>query len=237
MWAQEKVKGKLPIIVNGFSGDRPIIRQGMRPNLRTACVCHGCNHGWMSQLEGDSRRVLGPLMEDIHLTFNSDQQSTIVKWAVKTAMTGESFNRTNRKLFYTRDERTRFRESWQFPSHMLVWLARYGGMYDLGLFGIDSWDDDPGHADVTHAYITTIQMARVVIQVISIHAAAHLNNINLRLQPGPWDDGLLDLRPSNRGLAWPPLLTIRDAGGFTLKSVVGRFSVGAAPMRPLRPSE
>lgn len=238
VWIQEKVKGKRPIGVNGFSGDRPIVLQGMKSNLKTVCVCKDCNGGWMSQLEGDARQILGPLMEDIHLVLNGDQQFLIAKWAVKTAMTSESFNRKTRKLFYTRDECARFRESWTFPPHTLVWLGRYGGTFEFGIFGIDGWDNNPKHPEVTHGYITTLTFKRVAIQVVSIHAPRHLQQgiINLPLVRGPWDGSLLDLRPSGR-LFWPPRLSFVDGGELSLRRLVQRFSIGGSPMNPLRPDE
>jgi len=237
VWSQEKLKGRLPILVSGFSGDRPIPLQGMRSNLRTRCVCKKCNMGWMSHLEGETRRIIGPLMEDVHFGFDADQQSTIVKWAIKTAMTGESFNRRNRKLFYTRDECAKFRQSWQIPPHTLVWIGRYTGVFNLGIFGIDGWDKHPKEPGVTQAYTTTVTLGRVVMQVVSLHVARHLykGTVNINAEHGPWEHALLDLRPSNRGLFWPPPLSFSDKGTPTLRSLVERFRVGALPARPLRP--
>jgi hypothetical protein len=237
VWAQEKLKGKVPIMVNGFSGDRPIVMQGMKPNLATRCVCTQCNNGWMSQLEGESLSVIGPLMEDIQFTLNGDQQSTLVSWAVKTAMTGESFNRKTRKLFYTRDECKQFRESRQVPAHTLVWLGRYCGFYNLGIFGIDGWDKHPRESQVTHAYTTTITLGRVVFQIVSLHPRRNLSQINLVRAPGPWEQSLLDLRPSSKGLFWPPPLSFDDGVVLPLKALVERFSGEAIMTRPLRPDE
>jgi hypothetical protein len=238
VWIQEKVKGKCPILVNGFSGNRPIVMQGMRSNLKTTCVCENCNGGWMSSLEGNARRILGPLMEDIHLVLNGDQQFLIAKWAVKTAMTAESFNRTTRKLFYTRDECSRFRESWTFPNSVLVCLGRYAGTFDLGVFGIDAWDNEPNHPDVTHSYVTTLQFKRVVIQVVCVHPRKDLQGtlINLKAIPGPWQQSIFEVRPVGR-LFWPPPLSFVDNDVLSLQRLVYRFSTGGSPINPLRPDE
>jgi hypothetical protein len=239
VWIQEKVKrGKRPILIHGFSGDRPIIAEGMKSNLKTACVCYDCNTGWMSRLEGESRLILGPLMEDIGLQLAGDQQLTIAKWAVKTAITAESFNRKTRKLFYTRDECARFKESWDFPPHTQVWLGRYVGSFDIGIFGIDGWDEHPKHPEVTHSYITTLTFKRVAIQVISIHARKNLQGgiINIKLVPGRWRESLLELRPSG-SLFWPPSLSFVDEGELSLRWLAQRFSIGRSPQRPLKPDE
>jgi hypothetical protein len=210
----------------------------MKSNLKTACVCHDCNTGWMSQLEADGRLILGPLMEDIGLQLKGNQQLTIAKWAVKTAITVASFNRKTRKPFYTHDECARFRKSWDFPPHTLVWLGRYSGVFEIGIFGIDGWDNHPKHPEVTHSYITTLTFQRVVIQVISIHARRNLQGgiINMRLIPGRWPESLLELRPSG-SLFWPPSLSFVDEGELSLRQLAQRFSIGRSPMRPLTPDD
>jgi hypothetical protein len=236
VWIQERVKGKRPILVNGFSGNRPIVMQGMQSNLRTACVCKDCNGGWMSRLEENARKILGPLMEDIHLVLNGDQQLLIAKWAVKTAMTAETFNRTTRRPFYTHDECARFRESWTFPYSMFVGLGRYGGTFDLGVFGIDEWDNEPNHPDVTHSHVTTLQFKRVVIQVVCVHPRRNLQgaHVNLQMIPGPWQQSMLEVRPFGN-LSWPPSLSFDDNGMLSLQRLVYRFNVGGSPINPLRP--
>jgi hypothetical protein len=146
-------------------------------------------------------------------------------------------NRRNRKLFYTRDESINFQQSWQVPPHTLVWIGRYSGLFNLGIFGIDGWDKHPEEPEVTHAYTTTVTLGRVVIQVLSLHVAGHLYKgmVNINAQHGPWDRALLDLRPSNRGLFWPPPLSFDDNGRLPLRSLVERFRIGTTPTRPLKP--
>lgn len=238
VWIQEKVKGKRPVLVYGFSGERPITAEGLKSNVKTACVCYDCNTGWMSRLEGHGKQILGPLMEDVGFFLTSDQQLTVAKWAVKTAITAGSFNRKTRKLFYSRDECANFRKSWDFPPHTQVWLGRYVGDFDIGIFGIDGWDQHPKHPKVTHSYITTLVFKRVVIQLISIHARRDLQKgtINMRIVSGPWRDCLLEIRPSG-SLHWPPARSFSDEGNLPLRSLVHRFSIGGSPTNPLRPDE
>ncbi len=236
VWVQEKIKGKQPLVVNGFSGERPIVQQAVKPSVKTGCVCSNCNHGWMSELEGEARPILGPLMEDIHLMLDADRKLIIARWAVKTAMTISSFNRKERDPFYTREECIRFRESSTFPRHTKVWLGRYDGIADGGMFGIDGWDENPGHPEVTHFYITTILFKRVVIQVLSIHVWDYVVGSTLRgpLYDGPWEHSLLDFS-TNANLFWPPPLSFSDSGDLSLMRLVYRFNVHARPFNPLRP--
>ena len=226
VWIQEKVKGKRPIVVNGFAGDRAIVMQGMRSNLKTTCVCGECNGGWRSRLEGAARKILGPLMEDIHLRLDGEQQYTITKWAVKTAMTAETFNRKTRKLFYTRDECAHLRESWTFPTLTLVCLGRYAGDdMHVGVFGSEGWDNDPESPNAMHSYTTTLVFGRVAIQIVVIHVGDNLQRIDLRMRPGPWGKSLLELRPLGKILFWPPRLSFSDRGPNSLQSLVERFKI------------
>ncbi len=238
VWIQEKMKGKQRLVVNGFSGERPIVGQAVKPTVKTGCVCYECNNGWMSHLEGEARRILGPLMEDIHIMLDQDQKFTIAKWATKTAMTMASLNRKEREPFYHRDECVRFRESWTFPRHTKIWLGRYQGIADGGIFGIDGWDKNPKHPEVTHFYITTLLFRRVVIQVLSIHAWNYFpgSTISVPLYGGAWEESLLSLS-TNANLFWPPPLSFSDSGDLSLMRLVYRFNVHARLFNPFRPDE
>jgi hypothetical protein len=237
VWIQEKMKGKRPVVVDGFYGYHPIVKQGVKSTVKTGCVCGGCNHGWMSALEGKARKILGPLMEDIQLSLDKEQKLTIARWSVKTAMTMTALNRRQRESFYDREERVRFRESWTFPRHTSIWLGRYGGSAEGGMFGIDGWDKHPDHPEVTHFYVTTILFKRVVIQVLSIHAGNYLEGSTIAIPTygGPWEQALLTLS-STANLFWPPPLSFSDNVEPTLMRLVYRFNVNARPFDPFNPT-
>jgi hypothetical protein len=236
VWIQEKIKGKRPVVVDGFYGYHPIVKQGVKPTVKTGCVCGDCNHGWMSTLEGKARKILGPLMEDIQLFLDKEQKMTIARWSVKTAMTMTALNRRQRESFYDREERVRFRESWTFPRHTSIWLGRYGGAAEGGMFGIDGWDNKPDHPEVTHFYVTTILFKRVVIQVLSIHAWNYLEGSTIAIPTrGDWGQALLDFS-STGNLFWPPPVSISDTGGPSLMHLIYRFNVNARPFDPFNPT-
>ena len=173
-------------------------------------------------------------MEDIHISLDKDQQLLIAKWAIKTAMAAESFNRKTRDLFFTRDECARFRQSWTFPPHTLICMGRYVGRnIDVGVFGADAWDNKPTHPEVTHSYINTFVFRRVVIQVVCVHARKDLQEgvINFKIVPGPWRQSLIELGTA-RNLAWPPDLSFSDDGSLPLDRLLYRFSPEEVPLRP-----
>lgn len=127
VWIQKKMKGKQRLVVTGHSGDRPVKQQALEPTVKSGCVCYACNSGWMSELEGKTRKILGPLMEGINLMLDEGDKHLIAIWAVKTAMTLSSLGSGRNGLFYTRDECAQFRKSFLFPRFTQVWLGRYGG--------------------------------------------------------------------------------------------------------------
>ena len=189
----------------------------------------------MSDLEHESRPIIGPLIHDLSFRLDPAQQFTVARWAVKTAMTGETISRSNRAFFYTEAEHIQLRLS-RFPSRTLVWLGRYTGRNDIGLFGVDGWDKEPKEPDVLHAYVTTILLRRLVMQVISIHAPRERGAITLRHRSGPWKGLLLTLNPlSESVLSWPPPLTFTDERDFPLQGLVQRCSIGThiGPISPL----
>lgn len=52
-------------------------------------VCHECNTGWMSRLEGKAKPLLTPMMTGVPTRLTLDEQITVATWATKTAITAE----------------------------------------------------------------------------------------------------------------------------------------------------
>lgn len=57
------------------------------PNV-TVAVCDGCNGGWMSRLESETKRILGPFIFDDErvLRLSVDDITTLATWATKSWM-------------------------------------------------------------------------------------------------------------------------------------------------------
>ena len=123
-----------------------------------------------------------------------------------------------------------------FPRHTSIWLGRYVGTAEGGMFGIDGWDKHPDHPEVTHFYTTTIVFKRVVIQVLSIHTWNYLEGSTVAIPTrGDWAQALLDLGETGT-LFWPPSISISDTGGPSLMRLVYRFNVNARPFDPFAPA-
>src|SRR5260370_28165312 len=49
-------------------------------------VCSTCNNGWMSELETEVRPILGPIVQDLSIQLDLEDQKKIARWAFKTAI-------------------------------------------------------------------------------------------------------------------------------------------------------
>ena len=56
----------------------------------TSSVCHDCNAGWMSKLEGRSAPLLAPMIEGYPTHLTMSDQITVATWTAKTAIVLES---------------------------------------------------------------------------------------------------------------------------------------------------
>ncbi|MCS6897177.1 MAG: hypothetical protein NZM29_04325, partial [Nitrospira sp.] len=73
---------------------------------KVGSVCHSCNNGWMSRLEGDVKPILTPMVLGNSVTLEAQQQERLTTWMTKCAMLYESmetgevfFNELDRRHF------------------------------------------------------------------------------------------------------------------------------------------
>jgi hypothetical protein len=63
-------------------------------------VCQSSNKGWMSSIESAAIPILGSLIEGLVIDLNQEQQATIARWPLKTAMVFESQRPPDPDRFY-----------------------------------------------------------------------------------------------------------------------------------------
>jgi hypothetical protein len=135
-WILKSLKHRVPIRQN--IGKLPA--EEFSGPLVIKCVCGKCNSGWMSQLEGRAKPIIGPLMHDLSFTLDSAQQETVSAWAVKIAMVLEATKRRTRTACYTKHECEQLRVHSSMPTRSLGWLGRFSGSGLLAT-GTDIWLD------------------------------------------------------------------------------------------------
>src|SRR5258708_7623884 len=107
----------------------------------------------MSDLEGVSKPLVGPRMDDISAFLDLTQQSTISAWTVKTAMVLDSTTMGVKPLFYTQRERDDIRLSSGIPPRTYVWLARYSGRNTIACGSLETKHRGP--FGIYHGRLTT----------------------------------------------------------------------------------
>jgi len=73
--------------------------------LRNKKICHSCNTGWMSNLEGASAPLLTPMILGRPRTLTQKEQLIAATWATKTVMVCEVSMNSDEGLFRKEDRR------------------------------------------------------------------------------------------------------------------------------------
>ena len=210
-WILERVwQPKRNPTMYGIAGKRDLHWSGPRPELRIRCVCGGCNHGWMSNLESAAIPLISPLIHDISVPLDATQQWIIAIWVVKTAMVMEAVG--HKYSFFTASEREQIRASRILPGYTNIFLARYAGINNVAFFGIDVFDQMPNpesYMTEFHGYVNTIVAGYFVAQVLSLHVPAKYGERPIiHPREGPWNRLELQIwgQESQKPVTWPTRL-------------------------------
>lgn len=196
----------------------------------TRLVCHDCNTGWMSRLEGRSAPLLTPMIEGHPTTLSQDEQLIVATWATKTAMVLElaidkpgHFSAEDCRLVMPPHDRP--------PGYLRIFAAAVEGLirpWDAG--ALVAHVQGGGQDILVHIY--TLQINMLVLQVI-------------RPDPPPSVYGALNSIPTARGheiplfppvdgFFWPPKESLSNE---TLNQYRARITSGAPPWGPGSPAD
>lgn len=196
-----------------------------RPELRIRCVCHVCNNGWMSRLEGDTIPYLQPLLDGKAHSISPNAQASIALWAVKTAMIVEMLEGDDR-CDYKKTERRQLSLLSAIPERTRVWVAPTTDPSTL--LATKTRHEAGGPAPIS-AVVTTISLAHVALQVFSLRDAPPIpsdTQVTVSIRRGPWEDLAVQVwPPEETSLGWPTKLGLNGEVG--LDEFAGRFSVAA----------
>jgi hypothetical protein len=194
-----------------------------KPKLPLKWLCATCNNGWMSRLENEAKPVLEFMFDDKLKDIDASSQSTLARWAVKTAMVLECIN-PDRTWFYSVDERQLMRATQSLPPRTSVWIGKcinqpniYSAAKDLR-----TTPDDGG----IHAYSTTMAFGSLAFQIVSLKTPATIpENVTLTydVTEGPWGQTLLQVWPiTQESVGWPPHYGLNSE--FGLDALTERLS-------------
>lgn len=200
------------------------------PKFTTKKFCRDCNNGWMSRLESAVRRTMGGLINDIAMELDAEQQRALALWAVKTAMVIEGVKQA-KNGFYTRDDRSAFRQTLVPPMQTAVWIGRCAQSNNLHGEARKLHVSNPTATNpLEDGCATTFVIGRLVIQVLSVKRKPYAmhGNLRLRMRSGPWDKKLVQIWPvEKQRVAWPPPESFSDLDDG-LRDLRRRFAVGAS---------
>jgi hypothetical protein len=197
-----------------------------KTNVTVKSVCKICNHGWMSDLETESRPILSPMIHDLVAPLSDQQRHVIARWAVKTAIVLGSATQGRKPIFYWRPECESLCRDSTVPEHTLVWLGHYVRS-DLGAWGSQMWLDMPNQSKVAHGCVTTLVVGHLAIQALTIHVRPEYRDKAISFRPNSWgfdwDDILCRVWPIAGSITWPPSLSFQSTGVFSIGSLVVRW--------------
>ncbi len=175
-------------------------------------VCDDCNHGWMSQLEGDAKPVLTPLILGEARELSADDQRLIAVWAFKTAlvaMLSSSDEERAQGYGVPSEEYTALYANREHPEplpHSQFWIGYYAGRRPPGtirvvplVIGLENIPEP----DMPAAYLVTIAIGKLLVQGVRFTAPSLYVDLATELEvPGIW--------PTQGAVPWPPDARVDD---------------------------
>lgn len=186
-----------------------------KPKLQVKRLCRSCNNGWMSRLENEAKPALVSILDDEPKELDASDQTTLARWAVKTAMVLDAVD-SNRPWFYSEDERQLMRVALALPKRTSVWIAKCVDQPNVYSAAKDLWTT-PGD-DGIHAFATTMAFGSLALQVVSIRTPAAIPEniaVTYDVREGLWDQTLVQVWPtSQNSRAWPPCYGLASECGL-----------------------
>jgi len=168
--------------------------------------CGRCNGGWMSELES----VVKPSMTDMvyqgeKTLLDEERKRSLIRWIVKFAMVNEFTGAPNEEKYFTEDERRAFKERFEIPSNLWIWLGRYDGPRPAHAL---QYRGKAGLGAVPQVYSLTATANFLVMQVFAYRDSA--DDLS-RFPRATKSERLIQLYPLQDSLiVWPPPVTIDD---------------------------
>lgn len=176
-------------------------------NPKARVVCHGCNTGWMSQLEKKTKAVAKEMVVNCtETTLRGPDIATLAAFGFLKTVVGDHMH-SNTPPFFTFEERQSFRKTLSIPGGVQMWLASVP--FQHGLFKSMHIDGFAGTPAPFQLNIFTYGLGHLVVQVAGCKWKADvLNQLGLppRLtQDKVWDGCSISVWPSIRTpVLWPP---------------------------------
>lgn len=212
-----------PMIKQFGNGPRTFIADD--EELKIPCVCSNCNNRWMSKRENKVKEILGPMILDISVFLDSDDQTRLAVWALKTAMVADAARGVT--PFYNSLECQSLRSAQRdIPDGTHVWLGRYIGSSRSIKTGGTNLNFADGEI-IGNMHVFTIVVGHVIFQVTSMRQLTQrpITSIQMAAREGPWPQSLIQIHPiENKKISWPPPLSFTLYGSNAYGGLVYRWN-------------
>ena len=186
-------------------------------------VCAVCNTGWMSELEGAAKPILGPLIRGQPQKLGFWRQMLAATWATKTAMTLECLVPLERgiPIDYVRGLR-----AYQCPPllRQQVWIGRYSGgdphsfAHSAGRGG-ERTPQEPNPQD-EYIYNATLTVGELAFQIFGHTFKPRL----VQRVPDELTSSVTQIWPLvNEVASWPPPSALENKDLEHLANSIGRL--------------
>jgi hypothetical protein len=195
------------------------------PVRKAKVVCGGCNNGWMSNLEIETKPIMSPLIADLSISLSERDQNALARWTVKTAMMFDAASRRRSELCYAQVLCERLRTHKEVPRLTAIWLGRFFRHELFSRAGL-GWFTINEVARAAHGCITTFIFGNLVIQSMTIHAGAEYTEENfprIRAIDGLWSSTLVQIWPNTGIVNWPPAEFFVSRGSHSIGRLINRW--------------
>ncbi len=92
-------------------------------------VCTTCNNGWMSELETEVKPILSPIVQDLSIQLEIEDQKKLALWAFKTAIVLEGTKERSMKRYFESGLGPALRTSRDILGRTMIWIGRSSGPF------------------------------------------------------------------------------------------------------------
>ncbi|MCU1247281.1 MAG: hypothetical protein JWQ49_310 [Edaphobacter sp.] len=189
-------------------------------------VCSTCNNGWMSELEAEVKSILGPILQDLSIQLDLEDQKKLARWAFKTAIVLEGTKERSMKRYFASGLGPALKTSGDIQGWTMIWIGRSS---ESGLYAraADLRYDLDGQNSSAEATVTTMVVGHVVFQVVSavFPPEKDAELVRIPLYAEDWEQVLAKIWPPSRVFTWPPPQSIGPGDRLSLERVADRWKV------------
>jgi len=195
----------------------------------TKRVCHSCNTGWMSNLEGRAKPTLKPLIKGQGTILDTNQLFVISSWAAKTSIAFESTQSENSDGF-TADECTIVMKQDRPPASCQVFIAAIAGLVTPMQYSASQFRMEVGGVEICKFHFHTIQVGALVLQVLRrLPPPSNYGSLERFAIPReievPFDVAAVIFPPTGK-CKWPPAKVLGWEGLFALSTRNAQLPTG-----------